>query len=319
MDDRLLVSAGVDPRLPMADQAAELVRRMPLRRLPPSGQRDIDSVVESRWFAGPGECHRVLGQLFRGSTSRGSCFGSPWPYLEAGGSLVAPALPVVATRAERTGTDGQYDLADGVVWREAAGFRRPFLGLHGSDDGRGEGFDLLWFGDAERYLVSAGRLEVEDLFSVLRLKASRAAVERMLVRRLRVDEDVIAGVTFSDEATIPELEIRRPLELTGSDSWRDPAVLMNGRADILSARRHGDELLARTQADRGVEFKVVEDRTGWRLFAWNGDYPYRTIDLHEKEGHLCLSVTLDDGLDPLAPGVRSQLAFDLRSSLVALD
>jgi len=318
MDDRLLVAAGVDPRLPVADQAAELVRNMPLRRLPPAGQRDVESVVESRWFAGPAECHRVLGQLFRGSTSRGSCFGRTWPCLQAAGGLVAPALPVVAQSSERAGPDGQYDVTDGVVRRESAGARRSFIRLDGvaSD---GDDFDLLWFGDAERYLVSAGRLEVEDLFSVLRLNASRAQVERIVVRRLRFDEDVIAGVSFSEESTVPELEVRRPLELASSDSWRDPAVLIGGRADILSARRHGDELLARTQADRGVEFKVEEDRNGWRLFAWNGDYPYRTIDLHEKDGHLCLSVTLDQGIDPLAPGVRSQLAFDLRSDLVALD
>ena len=274
--------------------------------------------MESRWFAGPAECHRVLAQLFRGSTVRGSCFGLPWPCLEAAGAMVAPALPVVAQPAEQTGPDGQYELTDGVVWRESAGARKTFIGRDGiaSEDG---GFDLLWFGDSERYLVSAGRLEVEDLFSVLRMNASRAQIERMVVRRLRHDRDVIAGVTFSEETTVPELEVRRPVELASSDGWRDPAVLIGGRMDISSAIRRGDELIARTHADRAVEFKVVEDHSGWRLFAWNGDYPYRTIDLHEKDGHLCLSVTLDSDIDPLAPGVRSQLAFDLRSDLVAMD
>jgi len=318
MDDRLLTAVGVDSGTPVADKAAALVRKMPLRRHPPAGQRDVESVVESRWFAGPAECHRVLGQLFRGSTVRGSCFGLPWPCLQAAGAMVAPALPVVVQRAEQAGPDGEYELADGVVWRESVGARQPFIGPDGAarEDG---GFDLLWFGDTERYLVSAGRLEIEDLFSALRLNASRAQIERMVVRRLRLDRDVIAQVTFSEETTAPELEVRRPVELASSDSWRDPAALIGGRADILSARRRGDELVARTQADRAVEFKVVEDRSGWRLFAWNGDYPYRTIDLHEKDGHLCLSVTLDSAIDPLAAGVRSQLAFDLRSDLVALD
>ncbi len=302
----------------MADQAAALVRNMPLRRQPPTGQRDVESVVESRWFAGPAECQRVLGQLFRGSTVRGSCFGLTWPCLQGAGAMVAPALPVVARSAEQTGPDGQYDVTDGVVWRESAGARRPFIGRDGVT-GHGSGFDVLWFGDTERYLVSAGLLEVEDLFSVLRVNASREQIERLVVRRLRHDGDVLTGVFFSEEKSVAELEVRRPKELASSDSWRDPAVLIGGRADISSVTRHGDELIARTHADRGVEFKVVEDHTGWRLFAWNGDYPYTTIDLHEKDGHLCLSVALDEAIDPLAPGVRSQLAFDLRSDLVTLD
>ena len=318
MDPRVLAAAGVDPGLPAAQAAAMLVRNLPLR-WGSAGVRDPETVVESRWFAGAAECHRVLARLFRGSPVRGSAFSSTWPQLEAAGVVVAPALPVAATADEQPGPDGVYQLDRGTVWREAAGERRALLSGGGAAAADGGGaFDLLWFGPTERYLVRGGTLEVEDLFSLLRMGAARSLVERLVVRGLRTDPEVLEGVAWSARATPPEIEVRRPSELVKGEVWRNPAAVLSARADIRSVDRRGDEILAETARESSVVFRVAEEPRGWRLFTWDGDYPLRTLGMIERAGHLVLSATLGPDLDPLAPGVRGRLAFDLRSDLIAL-
>jgi len=319
MEPDLLASVGIDLTQPVAEQAAALVQRIPLRREAAAGSRDVATVVESRWFAGTAECHRVLGQLFRGSTGRGSAFGSAWPYLEAAGRIVAPALPVVVGAAEVAGPDGEYQVADRAVWREAVGERRPILRLEGSAASDRPGFDLVWFGATERYLLREGTLEVEDLFSALRLPASQAVVERLVVRGLRVEGEVLDGISFGCDDATAQIEVRRSRELVTGDRWQDPEAVLGSRADIATVERRGDELFAETLAGRSVVFKVVEERLGWRVFAWEGDYPYQTLAMADRDGTLSLTATLNDGFDPLDPGVRSQLAFDLRSDLIGLD
>jgi hypothetical protein len=319
MDAGLLSMLGIDASQPVAEQAAALVRKLPLRRDPPPGPRDAATVIESRWFGGASESHRVLAQLFRGATGRGSAFSSSWPYLEAAGRVVAPGLPVVAGSAEVTGPDGEYQLEERVVWREAVGERRPALWLEGAESHDQPGFDLVWFGASERYLIHRGVLAVEDLFSALRLTVTRAAVERVLVRGLRVDADVLDGMTFAADEFTPELEVRRPRELVPSDGWQDPAAVMGGRADIATVQLRTGELVAETLAGTTVVFKVVEERPGWRVFTWEGEYPYKTLAMANRNDVLSWTATLTDGLHPLAPGVRTQLAFDLRSDLISLD
>jgi hypothetical protein len=319
MDRRLLAAVGIDPDLPAAQAAALLVRSLPLRFRPRSDARDPDTVVESRWFAGPAECARVLGRLFRGATVRGAAFGSVWPYLEAAGLVVSPALPVAAEVDEQQGPDGAYQLADGRVWREAVGHRRAFLSAGGAaEDADDKGAELLWFGGSERYLVRAGTLEVEDLFSKLTVPASRALVERMVVRGLRSDRQVLEGVGLTDRQAPAEIEVRRPTGLVSGDIWRDPAAVLGRRVDIQRVERRGDEIVAETARDTTTVFRIAEEPRGWRLFLWDGVYPLRMLALLERGGHLAFAATLAPELDPLAPGVRGRLAFDLRSDLVAL-
>jgi hypothetical protein len=89
-------------------------------------------------------------------------------------------------------------------------------------------------------------------------------------------------------------------------------------ADIRKVERRGDELVAETGRKATVVFRLAEEPRGWRLFTWEGDYPFRTLALHERTGCLSFSATLGPALDPHGPGVRGRLAFDLRSDLVAL-
>jgi hypothetical protein len=318
MDGRVLAAAGVDPELPAAQAAAMLVRRLPLRWRAAVGVRDPETVVESRWFAGPAECHRVLARVFRGTTARGAAFASTWPLLEAAGVVVAPALPVAANADEQPGPDGVYELDRGTVWREAAGERQPLL-CSGSGAAPGGGaFDLLWFGGGERYLLRAGTLEIEDLFSVARVGVTRSLVERLVVRGLRVDPEVLEGLAFSEREAPPEIEVRRPVELVAGDRWRDPVAVLASRADIRSVARHGEEIAVETVRETTVVFRVAEDARGWRLFTWEGDYPLRTLGLLERTGHLVFTAALGPDLDPFEPGVRGRLTFDLRSDLIAL-
>lgn len=319
MDRRLLETAGIDPTLPAAQAAAMLVRRQPLRWCSTAGPRHPDAVVESGWFAGPAECVRVLGRLFRAGAARGAAFGSAWPYLEAAGVVVAPAVPVAAEAVEQQGPDGAYQVAGGALVREAVGERRAMLSFSGEIPGRhSRVFDLLWFGDCERYLVRDGALEVEDLFSKLTLPATRQRIEQLLIRGRRTEPEVLEGVRLAERDGPASMEVRRPVELLSEDAWRNPTVLLERRADIRRLERRGDEIVAETELGKDVLFRVAEEAHRWRVFVWEGDYPLRSIALTERDGWLELSATLDRGIDPLGAGMRGRLAFDLRSDLVAL-
>ncbi len=319
IDPRLLAAVGIDASLPAAQQAAHLVRRMPLRWRAPSGSRDIATVLESRWFAGSAECHRVLGQFFRGNTGRGSAFGTTWPYLEVGGRVAAPGLPAVVGSAEEQGPDGCYQVSGRTVWREATGERRSFLGLGPDQQMSGRPFDLLWFGSSERYVVSEGILEIEDLFSSLRIEATPARLEAFLVRGLRVEPRILEGLTPPTAGRRSEIEVRRPTELVAGGRVPKPEVLLGGRAGVRRVDRQGDEITLNTEDDRRVVFNVEQERDGWRVYLWDGEFPYQALTLSRSNRYLSLTAALGDGLKPLAAGVRAQVAFDLRSDLIALD
>jgi hypothetical protein len=193
-----LSADGIPAELPAAEKAAAVVRAFPLRVRGDAGARDLRSIVESRWFASPGECLRVLTEIYRGTPGRGSAFGVPWPFLEAGGHLLAPALPVVLGAAEISGPDGSYELRDRVVWREAIGETRPFLFTSPQTTTADRGLDLLWFGEGERAAIRDRMLEVEDLFSVFRVPATMLLLERYLLRPRRVDRGAIEDVALAE-------------------------------------------------------------------------------------------------------------------------
>lgn len=319
MDARLLESLGLSTGLPAAEKAAGLVRRLPLRNDTAVASRDPVTVLETRWFAGSGECLHVLGELYRGTTRRGGAFGVSWPFLEGGGRIVAPALPVAATADESVGPDGSYDVSHGFVWREAVGTRSPFLALAGAaDEIPGGGFDLLWFGDGERLQLREGVLVIEDLFCMLRVPASAALIDRLLVRALRVDPEVADGLSFGAPRGPAVIEVRRQTALLGSARWRDAAALLRVRADVEAVEERGDRIELRTSHEHNVIFTLVQDPAGWRIVRGDGEFPYPVLSLMERDGVLQLTAAIDPSIDPLGPGVRGRIAFDLRSNLVAL-
>jgi len=318
MNVELLESLGVPAHLPAAEKAAALIRRVPIRFESAIGNRDPATVLESRWFAGVSECLNVLCEVYRGSIQRGAAFGTTWPYMIAGGRVVAPALPVVVGEAETTGPDGCYKLGEAVVWREAIGEKRRLLILESPAAAGGTGFDLMWFGDGERYLLRGGVLEVEDLFSVLRIQATAPVIDRLLMRTLRVDADVIDGLEFGEQGEPSEIEVRRSRDLVADQRWRDAARVLQVREDVVGVERRDDQLVVSTARDDNVVFNLVQEPRGWRIYKWEGEYPFRTLGLMERDEVLCFSGTLDKAIDPLAPGNRGRLAFDLRSNLVAL-
>jgi len=314
----VLQAIGVDPDLPAAEKAAAMIRRLVLRWDAVTGPRQLGTVVEARWFAGTGECLKVLAELCRGTAARGTAFGSPWPYLDFGGRILAPALPIVAVDGEATGPDGIYALKDGDVWREAVGSRQLFIGARSSASPTDRPFDLLWFGTGERYLLRDQTLEVDDLFSSLRVAATPDLVDRLVLRGMRAEGELLDGIRLSDRSGPAEIEVRQPLELVVSDAWRDPIHVIRSRQDIHRADRRADEIHGQTILGDGVVFKLVEEPSGWRVFRWEGDFPLRTLALFERDVHLSYSATLSSGLDPFAPGARGRIVFDLRSELVAL-
>jgi hypothetical protein len=318
MNPEQLAAAGIPTELPAAEKAAAVVRAFPLRFSGETGHRDLSTVVESRWLAGTSECLRLLSGVYRGTPGRGTAFGTSWPLLSAGGRLVAPALPVVAGRGEGTGPDGSYELRAEVVWREAVGEWAPFLSISGAPPTPGAGFDLLWFGSAERYLLRAGMLEVEDLFSVLRVPATTSLIDRLLIRGQRIDPEALEGVPLSDSPGSGEVEVRRSIQLLPEEAWRDPRQVLAVRTDLRHVERQGDQLVAETALEDRVVFNVVGEQHGWRVYTWEGEYPFRTLRLIKRGQVLVLSGALNPDLDPFTPGLRGRLAFDLRSDLVAL-
>jgi hypothetical protein len=211
-----------------------------------------------------------------------------------------------------------YGLDENAVWRESVGEKRPHLMLAGTSSAEPVGFDLLWFGEGERYLLRDGVVEIEDLFSVLRTTASKTVIERLLTRALRIDHDVIHGLTFDALESAAEIEVRRSRDLIADDRWRDPAAVLAARADVDRVERCGDRLKVATVHDGEVVLDLIEETAGWRVVVLEGVYPYRTVGLAAGESMLRFTAIIDPTIDPLAAGVRGRMAFDLGSTLVAL-
>jgi hypothetical protein len=318
MIDQHLEALGISSDLPAAEKAAELVRRFALRLGGSATSRDVGTILESGWFAGEGECVRVLAEVYHGTTRRGAAFGGPWPFLEAGNWLLAPAVPTLVGDRGTSGPDGEYRLQNGQVLREAVGQEQPLLATDPADSVPGKSFDLLWFGEGERFLARDGVLEIEDLFSLLRLPLDLGMVDRFLLRARRVEPTVAHDLVVTGSETLPTMEVRRDLATFSSDVWRDPCRLYSARVGVRSAERIHDQLVVEMDSDRRVVFNIVEDRNGWSAFTWEGSFLFQTLALIERGGVLSLTGTLSRSLDPLEPGLRGRLAFDLNADLVAL-
>jgi len=296
-----------------------MVRRLPLRSHAEGRGLDGDAVVDSGWFHGVGECLEALTAIAGGDLVLGDAFGGPWPLLAKDGWLVAPALPVAMGVTPMVGTDAEYSRREPGIWREAAGLEELIIAIDGRRPVPGSVFDLLWFGDNERYMVRGGMLEIEDLFAVVRMAATPALLDRILLRARRVEEDLVRGLRLADNAFHTEIEVRRPSALSSEKRWRDARLVLETRTDVRKARRRGDEVVAEMERGDEVVFALEEGREGWRLDLREGAYIFTALALKRRGETLCLCATLDAAVDPLAQGMRGRLAFDLRSDLVALD
>lgn len=304
-----------DPRL---ERAVALVRHLPLRWSDHDSGEPAEAVIARGWFSGAGECARALATQAQLETDQGRAFGTSWPMLQGGAWTLAPAVPVAVSRETAVGVDGGYRCDATGVWREAGGAEDLFLTWDPSRPPPGAPFDLLWFGDFERFAVRDGTLEIEDLFGVLRTPASPQLLDRLLVRSRRVGGEVLADLPLTDRAGPQTVEVRRAEDLSEEGRWRDPSTFLATRADIGTTKLRGASIEARVVGGAAAIFACVEEEDGWLLALREGRYVFTEIRATRHEKTISLSATLNSEVDGLAPGMRGRLIFDLRADLVAL-
>jgi hypothetical protein len=314
LTDTPLWSTG-DSRL---ERAVALVRSLPLRWSDRDAGEPAEAVIARGWFSGASECARVLASQARLDTDCGGGFGTSWPFLHAGGWTVAPVLPVAVSAKAAVGVDGGYRCDATGVWREAGGVEDLFLTSDPSRPPPGAPFDILWFGDFERFVVRDGTLEIEDLFGVLRTPASPPVLDRHLVRNRRVGADVLVDLPLADGAGPQTVEVRRAENLSQDARWRDPSKFLAARADVVKTFPRGAEIAALAVGGTTATFVQVEDENGWSLKLQEGDYVFTEIRATCHQKTISLNATLNSKVDALAPGMRGRLIFDLRTDLVAL-
>lgn len=304
---------------PRGPAAAAAVLRLPLRWTEGDAAAAQGTALERGYVGSVAECGRLLAEAFGAEpTTPVRAFGGEWPTAERAGLLLAPAVPLPLPLGPSDGPDAAYRRDGTRVWRESGGAEDLLLSGQLTEPAPGEPFDALWFGDAERYLLRGGRLTVDDLFCELRLWPSPAGLEHLLVRMRRADPAVLAGLEVAGAGGAAEITVRRPRQLSTEDRWRDPERFLACRADIAGLAAGHGALVATTGLGATVVFAVEEFAAGWRAAVVEGEYSFNALELEADGGLLALSGTLAAAVDPLAPGVRGRLAFDLRSDLVML-
>ena len=301
-----------------AQRAAELVRRYPLRWHDGASERPRDEVLSSGWFLGASECAAALCGASSPAIVSARAFGGEWPLLSDEGWMTAPAVPVAIAATPIDGVDAEYELRPEGVWREAGGISRLFIASEDSPPEYDEPFDLLWFGTNERYVVRRGELVIEDLFGRLYLAALPALLERLLVRARRLPHELIAGLPTTPNPRMAGVEIERPVDLIGESLWRDPERFLSCRADISAVKRSGSTIEVESAHDGPVQFELDEGDDRWRVRVSQGKYPLTDVSLGLSQNALKLQASIDDRIDPLAPGMRGRLVFDLHADMVAL-
>jgi hypothetical protein len=251
-------------------------------------------------------------------TTSWSGFGGTWPMLVGEGKTLAPAMPaVIGTRGE-SGSDGEYRRDSTSIWREAVGAEGLFLTADDSQPPPGRPFDLLWFGESERFALRAGFLEISDLFGELRVPAEQELLEQLLVRKKRLHPDVLSSLHWTGGDGSQTIEVRRPSKLAERAEATDPGVFLAARIGVEHLKVVADRIEIRTSEGTKSIFEAQEHATGWRLTLRSGDYVFTDIWLEKTESTLSMRATLASSLDGMAPGMRRRLVFDLRSDLVAL-
>lgn len=307
------MAPGAGPRC-----AAEEILRMPLRWLDGDTDDDHDRIADRGWFRGTRECSRYLVTLSGGRVLWARGFGGEWPVISLAEGWLAPAMPMVLTGDGGDGIDAGYAVRGDEIWREAGGVEKLFLAL--GDDGAcpGEPFDLLWFGDGERFIVRRGTLTVEDMFAVVEAPVDPVVLDRILIRGRRVDRRFLDGISFDHPPAPARITVNRAVALAAPERWRDPEKFFLARADVQRTERSGNRLEVTTVQSAQAVFVCSDDHEGWAARREEGSYPITAFALRQRGQTLSLSADLDADLDILAPGVRERLAFDLRSDLITL-
>jgi hypothetical protein len=303
---------------PQLLNAVNLVRKLPLRwRADDSGAGAI-AAKERGWFEGEGECARALAAEAKMDICYGGGFGGAWPLLVGGERVLAPAMPVTIRAQRESGIDGEYRREGDSIWREAVGVEELFLTASDRQPPPGQPFEILWFGESERFILRSGHLEVSDLFGELRVPAHRTLLENLLVRGWRICPDVIATLGCADHEGPQTVEVRRPAILSSDAPSLDGAAFMSARADVERVRESADRIIVRSVGGAESSFGLQQQTSGWKLTLQSGRYVFTSIHLERGETALKVRATLADDLDGMAPGMRGRLVFDLRADLVAL-
>jgi hypothetical protein len=292
---------------------------MPLRWSPGDQQRDPAAVLERGYFNGARECARVLASGAGDARIVAAlAFSSPWPVVENDRWRVAPAVPVVVGESSTEGPDGIYSGRGEAIVREAFGAEGLFIvGADGATDD--EPFDVLWFDADARLLVRRGLLEIEDLFCRVTVAATEALLDRLLLRARRLAPDLLHAVGTAAAPAVATVRVRRPQSLVRAPGvLEDPRRYLEARAEASGVTAEGDRFEVKLRTGGQVVFRSAPISGGWSLRREDGNHPWSAIRLTGKGEKLELTVDLDETIDPMAPGMRGRLAFDLQADLVAL-
>jgi hypothetical protein len=98
----------------------------------------------------------------------------------------------------------------------------------------------------------------------------------------------------------------------------DPSRYLEARAEARGVAAADDRFEVKLRTGGRVVFRAAPISGGWSLRREDGQHPWSAIRLTGNGENLELTVDLDTTIDPLAPGMRGRLAFDLQADLVAL-
>jgi len=299
----------------LAEIAAARLARLPWRRLPPP--EGAPPPRQRGWIGGLDEAATLLEELTGITPRRGGGLGGNLPWVPAGGAVIGCGLPLAVGPKEVQGPDGTYRLADATVLREAGGRTEELLHLEDPPPARGAlGFDLLWFGTAERYLVRRGRVEIEDLFARVVGPVDRTWLERTLLRRQRVDPAFLHGVEVAPSRGAATVEVRRAADLTGP-GWDDPQRLIGARESVENVKSEGEWLRVRLKGGEEIQAAVSTVSGGWVAHFEGEALAWRRLWARRDEGSIVYGA--EPVADPRDPGVRTRWAFDLMTDLLELE
>jgi hypothetical protein len=300
-----------------AAEAAANIRQSPLRWFDGDSDRPPKEVRDSGYYLGAEECVRSLEAGIDPDAWYG--FGGRWPVLCGATWTVAPAVPVAIGSHPTDGPGGAYHRRASGIVREAVGIEQSLLTAEPTGTDPGAPFDLLWFGDVERWVVRGGTLEIEDLFCRARVAADRSVLDRLLVRARRLPDELIAGLPTARGIETRQVEVGRSRSLMGTGlRWQEPSAFLRSRGGVRAVRGDDSTLVAELEDGREVAYLVVDRADGWSLSSSSGDPSIVGFSLRWNADHVRLLAEVADTIDLLAPGVRGRLAFDLQSDLVVV-
>ena len=153
---------------------------------------------------------------------------------------------------------------------------------------------------------------------MLRVPVTPTLLSRILINRQELPDTVLEGVQWPAKARASEIEVGRPSELNTTECWRDARRVLERRADVRSVSQKSAEIVVETERGDTVVFGFAEKEEGWQLERQAGAYAFTYLSLIRRGEAVWLRGVLDSTMDPMVPGMRERLAFDLRADLVAL-